>query len=126
VCAGNGLETDESYIYDTAHLNTSTAPEPYNVQTKEGDGTVNARSLRACGKVGFANQTTMLELPLESHLGVLSARPFLHHLARILEVPGINLVRAAEATLQAKLAAESALGMQMSAAASKAQVVELK
>lgn len=105
--AGNGLDTDESYIYSVAHLNTSTAPEPYKVQSKKGDGTVNALSLQACGKVGLANQTTMLELPLESHLSVLSARPFLHHLARILEVPGINLVHGAQAAEQELLAEPS-------------------
>jgi hypothetical protein len=65
---GSGLDTDESYIYSVAHLNTTNAPEPYTVHSKDGDGTVNALSLQACGKVGMPNQTTILELPLENHL----------------------------------------------------------
>lgn len=98
--AGNGLDTDESYIYNVEHLNTTTAPDPYKVQSKEGDGTVNFRSLHACGQVGLVNETTMLELPLETHLGVLSAKPFLHHLAEILEVPGIGLRKGAQEVKQ--------------------------
>lgn len=95
--AGNGLDTDESYIYSVAHLNQSTAPEPNKIQSKNGDGTVNSRSLRACAQVGPKNATSVLELPEVSHLGVLSARPFLHRLAHILEVPGVDLVTGVEA-----------------------------
>ena len=103
--AGNGLDTDESYIYNVEHLDIATAPDPYKVQSKEGDGTVNSRSLQACGKVGLANKTTVLELPLETHLGVLSAKPFLHHLAKILEVSGIGMHEGAEAAEQELLLA---------------------
>lgn len=126
ICAGNGLDTDESYIYSVAHLDTSTAPEPYKVQSKDGDGTVNSRSLQACGKVGFANQTTMLELPLESHLSVLSARPFLHQLAKILEVPGIDLIKGAQAVDHERLVRAPVSGVvkKMNAATSAVQVVE--
>ena len=105
--SGNGLDTDESYIYNVAHLNQKTAPEPNVVHSKEGDGTVNARSLHACARVGPKNATSVLELPQESHLGVLSARPFLNRLAKILEVPGVDLVTGAESAREEQLDATS-------------------
>jgi hypothetical protein len=87
---GNGLDTPESLIYSVSHLNNKDAPAPKTLTSKSGDGTVNVRSLRACASVGLPGQTTTLELPNETHIGMLSAKPFLHKLAEILDVPGLE------------------------------------
>ena len=43
-CAG--LDTDSGYVYPVDTLDAVSAPEPTAVSTKDGDGTVNLRSLR--------------------------------------------------------------------------------
>lgn len=47
---GYGVATDEAYLYDVEHFDSSAPPEPEKTQHGDGDGTVNLASLQACSK----------------------------------------------------------------------------
>eukprot|EP00884_Botryococcus_braunii_P008556 jgi/Botrbrau1/17701/Bobra.0166s0125.1 len=67
---GEGVPTDERYIYEIQEFNKSDPPAPKFVQLGPGDGSVNARSLEACQR--FGKLTSVVRLQNASHTAILS------------------------------------------------------
>ena len=47
---GEDVDTDEGYMYDIEHFDSTAPPAPTKTRQGKGDGTVNQLSLEACSK----------------------------------------------------------------------------
>eukprot|EP00891_Asterochloris_glomerata_P001746 jgi/Astpho2/1746/fgenesh1_pg.00032_%23_73_t len=82
---GEDVDTDEGYVYDIEHFDSTAPPAPTKIQQGKGDGTVNQLSLEACSKLGQQAEDNMRRFKGVEHTEAVSNTDVLNTLLDILK-----------------------------------------